>query len=541
MAVNKRDLSTLDGESGWPTINYAQEERNFQTTSNRAGALSIPRFKFTWLVEFQLSPRVLDNPITNLKEFMSDTGKLYTHLISIDHPSPTIASEKLRSYNKWITVPTKVEYPDATMTFHDDSTSVVQALWKEHLNFYTHQATIGDTISGIDTNTNLSSTQEANSYQFTDDLTATDGGEMRSAMGRRPSLGMRLKPNDGRHFFEQIIIYDLGTEPDAVNVYWYHNPMITAWNHDNLDKEDRTGNVRVSASFNYEGYYFTIGQNRGRLSDYIQHILGAVPSGIGQAPRKSGIARDGREEVVNRVVQNGQENRQVEEPLESVASQNFLTDSRILRDGNGLFIDRAVQTFSTVEPVLQNEIDPTIPNSLNGKQRDLDRVREEKNEILNAVGEGESDLGEDADKSRRLAELEDRETQLNNAIRDQKKAVADRTVVTPSEKSALDNTKASTPTGDAFDSFNSVPNTDNKTKSDRLIAAADNKEQLANKEREIAESRQRSADRFAAAGNTKQAQRAQEDANDANANAAALDKIAANLRKDGEAIKPKNQ
>ncbi len=69
MAVNKRDLSTLTGETGWPMVNYAQEERNFQAMpGNTASALSIPRFKFTWAVEFQLSARALDNPVTNSRD-----------------------------------------------------------------------------------------------------------------------------------------------------------------------------------------------------------------------------------------------------------------------------------------------------------------------------------------------------------------------------------------------------------------------------------------------------------------------------------------
>ncbi len=421
MAVNKRDLDTLTGETGWPVVNYAQEERNLQNSPDaRSGALSIPRFKFTWLVEFQLNPRVMDNPITNLREFITDNGKLYTHLISIDHPSPTIATETIRSYNKWINVPTRVDYPDASMTFHDDSTSVVMALWKEHLNFYSHQATIGDTISGIDTNSNLGSSQEVNSFQFTDDLTATDGGEMRSKMGTRPSLGMRLKPNDGRHFFESIIIYDLGTEPDAVNAYWFHHPMITGWSHDNLDKEDRTGNVRVSASFNYEGYYFTIGQNRGRLADYIRHILGAVPGNIATAPRKDGIARDGLERFVDRPVQNGQDN--LIPPVQTIPSP----------------VD---EPMTPTEPALESELNPNLPASLKGKERDLAQTREEINDILNDVGEGESDLGEDEDKSRKLAALQVREAELVGAIKEQKAREANRVVKTPEEKSALENTQ----------------------------------------------------------------------------------------------------
>ncbi len=350
MAVNKRDLGGIDGETGWPFVNYAQEERNLQSApGNSASALSIPRFKFTWLVEFTLSPRALDNPVTNLGDFINDGGRLYTHLLSIDHPSPTTKIEKLRSYNKWIIIPTQIEYPQATMTFHDDSTSVVQALWKEHLNFYTHQATIGDTISGLEVNTNLGgSTRESNSYQYTDDLTATDGGEMRSSMGRRPSLGMRLKPNDGRHFFETIKIADLGTEPDGINVYFYHRPMITGWAHDNLDKEDRTGNVRVTATFDYEGYYYTIGQNRGRIaSDTAGRTLT-------DGPRKNGIARDGLEQPVNRPVDQVDvvETTMVVSATQAMAAEQF---------------QLANEFADITEPALdRGELNPVIPNSLAG-------------------------------------------------------------------------------------------------------------------------------------------------------------------------------
>ena len=470
-----------------------------------------------------------------MKEFVSDTGKLYTHLISIDHPSPTLATEKLRSYNKWINVPVRVDYQPATMTFHDDSTSVVQALWKEHLNFYSHQATIGDTISGIDTNSNLGSSQEVNSFQFTDDLTATDGGEMRSKMGTRPSLGMRLKPNDGRHFFESIIIYDLGTEPDSVNVYWFHRPIITAWNHDNLDKEDRTGNVRVSASFDYEGYYFTIGQNRGRLGDYIAHILGSIPGNLSSAPRKDGIARDGREGVVDRVVQKGQD---VFEVFAAPEVQTFPLPA----EEPTVFTPLASPLATPLaEPILENEVNPNLPASLEGKQRELDQTRDEKNDILNDVGEGESDLGEDEDKSRRLAELEEREKELVDGIKQQKKGIADRTVASPSEKSALENTKESAGTPPPPVSRTSVPDPTNQQTADHLFSEADRLDKLAANNAAIAESRQRSADRFAEQGNTKQARRAQRDANSFRRGAANASKNAGIARSEAESIDPKNQ
>lgn len=522
MAVNKRDLSTTTGETGWPLVNYAQEERNFQTTwDGRAGALSVPRFKFTFLVEFQFSPRALDNPITNLQEFVSDTGKLYTHLVSIDHPSPTFKTEKLRSYNKWINVPTQVEYPQASMTFHDDSTSVVQALWKEHLNFYTHQATIGDTVSGIDVQSNLSSTQEVSSYQFTDDLVAPGGGEMRSAMGRRPSLGMRLKPNDGRHFFESIKIYDLGTEPDAINVYWFHRPMITGWAHDPLDKEDRTGNVRVNATFDYEGYYFTIGQNRGRLSEYIQHILGAFPEGGLSAPRKDGIARDGREGVVNR-------------PVENIIGQGIPDRVVSATRGRAEAAAAAAAARSIIEPALESELTPVIPNSLRGKQEDLNLVREEQE----AIKDGRIPLN---DPEGRLAELDKREAELTEEIKNQKAQQRAEEFVSAEEKSALENTRREAAiSGRQPINTTKISDPANQTKSDDLATASVRASNLSISLGAISASQGSQAQVQANIGNISFANDLQESSNENKVKSVEAQETADALEAESERINPEN-
>ena len=128
MAINLPPRGRI--ENGWPFVNYASDERNFNSAPGgaRSNTLSIPRMKFTYLVEFQINQRALANPITNIGEFIHGNGKLYTHLKSLDHPKPQMKMETLRSYNKWIKVPTTIEFPPATMAFHDDSTSVVSAL-----------------------------------------------------------------------------------------------------------------------------------------------------------------------------------------------------------------------------------------------------------------------------------------------------------------------------------------------------------------------------------------------------------------------------
>jgi hypothetical protein len=339
------------------------------------------------------------------------------------------------------------------MTFHDDSTSVVQALWKENLNFYTHQATIGDTLSG-NRNTNLSWTDESSSYQFTDDLTATDGGEMRSAMGRRPSLGMRLKPNDGRHFFESIKIIDLGTEPDGLNVYWYHRPIITGWTTDNLDKEDRTGNVRVTASFDYESTYFTIGQYRGRFAGE-----GATNSNGSGTVRKAGIARDGLE---------GRVNRPVELTEGIVAPATIRAAAEAKRAAEVAAANEFIHDFDGVfEPALESELKPTIPESLEGKQQDLEQVEAERAAIFEDALENE-----DADLER-LSELNKRDNELTEAIKEQKATEAASAFPNEPERSALLNTQDAANIGTSDISTTSVPDPANQQLADDFQSNAD--------------------------------------------------------------------
>ena len=515
MAVNKRDLNTLTDETGSPFVNYAQEERNFQSApGNIASALSLPRFKFTWAVEFQFSPRALDNPITNLSDFVNDSGRLYVHLLSIDHPQSTIKTEKLRSYNKWINVPTQVEHPSASMTFHDDSTSVVQALWKENLNFYTHQATIGDTLSGP-RNTNLSWSGESNSYQFTDDLTATDGGEMRSSMGRRPSLGMRLKPNDGRHFFESIKIIDLGTEPDGLNVYWYHRPIITGWDIDSLDKEDRTGNVRVTASFDYESTYFTIGQYRGRFAGD-----GSANANVRGTARKAGIARDGLEERVNR-------------PVELVEGIRAPADIRSARQAAAEAQRGAEAARHRVfEPALESELNPTIPKSLEGKQRDLEQIAAERNEIFKELTpEGIT----------RLEELNAREAELDEAIKDQRASEAAAQFPNEPERSALANTQAAAGTDSPGISTTSVPDPSNKGKAENLQYRSDGLNNVAETQDQLAVDFDRNAQRAADAGNQELARESTENAKIQRAEAEKNRRTADIFEETADNIYPTNQ
>lgn len=335
MAINSSDANA---PPGWPFVNYAQREYN---TFGRP--IGIPRFPYEYLVEFQLSPRALLDNITNIGTFLNDR-KLYLHLKTIDHPKPVVKMETLRSYNKYIKIPTVMDFPNASMTFHDDATSIVAALWKEYMHFYSHLGSVGEGV-GAGRISRLTSVEES-SYQFTHQLT---GEEVRSNMDTRPSLGMKLKPNDKRLFFESIAIYDLGTDPDALNIYWYHHPFFTTWDHQPLDTFNREGRVEVNVGFEYESYYFVLGQNRDKLAGIINSYLDFLPpTGELNPPLDSGVGRHFESDKTgSQLVDNFSNSEIAERGLGDRDQRRFLTDDF---GGLGAAVE---EQFGTVEAPIE--------------------------------------------------------------------------------------------------------------------------------------------------------------------------------------------
>lgn len=255
---------------GWPHVNHAMEIRGTQTPRGSGRSTIVyPRAKFTYVVEFNINPRALTagRAETNLETFLKN-GRLYATLRSIDHPKVTFATETLRSYNKRVILPTRTDYPSATMSFHDDNSSTAVALWKEIRAFYHYEGRIGKSaLAGGSPTRSL-----VEEYRIASDLT---GGNVRS-VGNRPSLGMRLKEDDARHFFDSINIYDLGADPSSVNVYSFIYPFVTNYDHEALDYEDSSP-MGLSMTFDYESYYQLVGVNNAQFHQIIEQYLGFRP------------------------------------------------------------------------------------------------------------------------------------------------------------------------------------------------------------------------------------------------------------------------
>lgn len=252
--------------AGFPVINFSANLRNVQ--SNAGGqrtAMSLPRYKFTFLIEMQVNQDALNTLTaqTTVAQYIRN-GFIYGQLKSIDYPKPRFEVETLRSYNRYRKVYKKMQYEGASIIWHDDSTAMIQSLIKEYVNFYSETGNIG-TYGG-------SQGLVYDDRQFNTEQ-GIIGPNVRYGMSVRQSLGLKLRPQYMRHFFDMITIYDLGTEPTRINIHTFHRPVIVSFGHDNLDWYD-TGLISTNWSFEYEGYFFTVGQDVANFADVLDLILG---------------------------------------------------------------------------------------------------------------------------------------------------------------------------------------------------------------------------------------------------------------------------
>ncbi len=456
---------------GFPFVNYASERINLRP-------FMVPRQKYTYGVEFHVNPdALLDGvSITNIKKFLTN-GNLYTQLKRIDHPKPSFAVETLRSYNKYIKLPTKMEFPPASITFDDDATSITMALIKEYINFYSHSGDVGSQLLSAGNTSAAGSVRPPNfNSSFGDDsfsfdqpnvgynhLVANDATDTpRSHMDTRPSMGLKLKPNYKRHFFNSIVIYDLGTEPNSVNIYYFYKPVITSIDHAGLDTEDRSSKVEVTVNLEYENYYFAVGRNSREVADAIELLTGIRPPDAITSDLFGGYhgAMETKPIVGSEPVSKASKNPQA--PLPS--SQGTLP----------------VDPFGT----------PPDVRSTGDIEAEREKVRQELAAIASATSNSGSTAESEFDTARLTNKLKllDKELNKSTAV---KADVSKKEQSTPATKSATENTKKQLQTAEKNKPENAIQNDSNlkvngKTKDqwqaisdkstvmrDKLVAQAD--------------------------------------------------------------------
>lgn len=279
-AARVRRVNETGNLPGWPFRNHAE---NLRRTNSIERAMVIPRMKYTFVVEFRIDQDWLNSGhmITNLNSgHIIRDGKIYIPLKSIDHPQVNFEVETLRSANRYVKVPKRMEYQPATVVFDDDITSMIAALRKEYIHFYHYAGDVGQKM-GTEQRANLDVDKAWDEFQYeSTGLVAPLGEQNRSRMTEHPSIGLKMRSDCSKHFFKEIVIYDLGMHPDSINAYYFYHPVVTSWTQDNLDYEDRQSKMTMSMQFEYESYYDVIGQNNSKVEGILFQMFGVVPTPV---------------------------------------------------------------------------------------------------------------------------------------------------------------------------------------------------------------------------------------------------------------------
>lgn len=163
----------------------------------------LPKQKFLYHVAFGLNEAALKS--IDLKErHKNEIGMLVK---STDLPNFKIQSETLNQYNRKKNVQTSHKFNEINIKFHDDNMGLVNQLWQNYYSYYYADSNAAQNAG----NYNRTATR---SFDF---VTSNFGFDNGSTLP----------------FFTYITIYQMARH-EYVS-YKLINPIITSWNHNNLD------------------------------------------------------------------------------------------------------------------------------------------------------------------------------------------------------------------------------------------------------------------------------------------------------------------
>lgn len=207
-----------------------------------------PKAKFLYHVYFDINASALKS--LNLKyQHQTEIGLLVK---SADLPRFNLKTATLNQYNRKKIVQLDHEYQPINIKFHDDRAHIINALWQ---NYY--------------------------SYYFADPVSAKNrGAYARTAMKSGTYIRNRygLDNFSSIPFFNSITLYQLNKR-EYVS-YTLVNPMITSFNHDQVQASDQgTNGAECSMTLGYEAVHYDVGSIRtGRVKGFAVDHYDKTPS-----------------------------------------------------------------------------------------------------------------------------------------------------------------------------------------------------------------------------------------------------------------------
>lgn len=196
-----------------------------------------PKHKFLYHVVFQI------NPGANI---LSDYGQKHKNEINmlvknVDLPKYTISVDTKQQYNRKKNYHSKINYEPVNIVFHDDNDNVTTRLWESYYKYYFTDSRHGEVDNAGNIVTNPSSYSQ-NAY----------------AGPALNKYNYGLDSGSTVPFFTAIQIFQLSRQ--KYTCFTLVNPVITAWNHDNMDYSDAAGVAENSCTVQYESVFYSTGE-----------------------------------------------------------------------------------------------------------------------------------------------------------------------------------------------------------------------------------------------------------------------------------------
>lgn len=210
-----------------------------------------PRTKFLFYVSFEIDPRVRGYSLFNDKH-RNEAGLLVK---SADLPKYTFDSIVKNQYNRKKILYKQINYDPVSITMHDDSNAVINALWALYYGYYIADRHLPDAAYGA-THLRVTSTPQDNfTYGMDNDISAP--------------------------FFKTVNIYTMSRRRFVG--YTLVNPRIKSWNHGSMDHAVSEFN-ESTMTLEYEAVRYTSGNvSFGNPKGFATLHYDSVPSPLSVA------------------------------------------------------------------------------------------------------------------------------------------------------------------------------------------------------------------------------------------------------------------
>jgi hypothetical protein len=192
-----------------------------------------PKTKYLYHTYFSIDPNVGNTIQALVEKYGIEIGLLVK---MADLPKFQATVETRKKYNRTKHMQTAIQYQPVTITFHDDNHGVTTALLEAYYRYYYADAWYGD---------------EAGAYNKAGDGDNTYKGRERNQF--RYGLDNSLSVP----FFRNIQISQLSRS--QYTTYTLVNPIITNWEHDQVDSADNGTFMQNTITLQYEAVHYSRG------------------------------------------------------------------------------------------------------------------------------------------------------------------------------------------------------------------------------------------------------------------------------------------